>query len=141
MIGSMELHLKYSESGDASFLLEGITEEALLAKPIDPIRPFSIFIVDQEKKKHGGVTGVTYYGCLYIDMLFVDKPLRSQGWGAKLMSGAEKIGKEHRCTFATVNTMDWEALPFYQRLGYEVEFIREGYQLNSKMFMLRKQLH
>ena len=32
------------------------------------------------------------------------------------------------CTFATVNTMDWEALPFYQKLGYEVECIRDGFE-------------
>jgi hypothetical protein len=36
--------------------------------------------------------------------------------------------------------MDWEALPFYQKLGYEVEFTREGFQKNSKMYFLRKEL-
>lgn len=48
--------------------------------------------------------------------------------------------REHGASFVTLNTMDWEALPFYQKLGYSTEFIREGYETNSKMFMLRKNL-
>jgi ribosomal protein S18 acetylase RimI-like enzyme len=42
--------------------------------------------------------------------------------------------------FVTLTTMDWEALPFYRKLGYEVEFVREGYEKNSKMYALRKNL-
>jgi len=45
-----------------------------------------------------------------------------------------------RSIFATVNTMDWEALSFYQKLGYNIEFTREGFEKDSKMFMLRKKL-
>jgi len=56
------------------------------------------------------------------------------------MHEAEKIGVEQGALFVTLNTMDWEALPFYQKLGYSIEFIREGYEKDSKMFMLRKTL-
>ena len=73
-----------------------------------------------------------------MDSLWITPPLRHQGWGTKLMKEAEKIGKERGVRFVTVNTMDWEALPFYKKLGYSVEFTREGYDKNSKMFMLRK---
>ncbi len=136
-------HLKYTEANsheEEAQLLEGIIAEAALAKETDPIRSFAVYIIDQKKNLFGGAKGVTYYGCLYIDLLWVHQNLRSQGWGTKLISAAEKIGKERNCTFATVNTMDWEALPFYQSLGYEVEFTREGYQQSSKMFLLRKGL-
>lgn len=66
--------------------------------------------------------------------------IRYQGWGTKLIHEAENAGREQGTTFATVNTMDWEALPFYQKLGYVIEFTREGYVKDSKMFMLRKDL-
>lgn len=55
-------------------------------------------------------------------------------------TSSEKIARERKCTFATVNTMDWEALPFYQKLGYSIEFVREGYDKASKMYLLRKEL-
>jgi hypothetical protein len=36
--------------------------------------------------------------------------------------------------------MGWEALPFYQKLGYSIEFVREGFEKESKMYMLRREL-
>lgn len=54
------------------------------------------------------------------------------------MLAAEKFGKENGCTFAAVNTMDWEALDFYKTLGYEVEFERHGFQKDSIFYFLRK---
>ena len=73
-------------------------------------------------------------------MLWVEESIRNQGFGKKIMEEAEKIARERKCAFATLNTMDWEALPFYQKLGYSIEFVREGYEKESKMYMLRKKL-
>ncbi len=123
-----------------TLLFEGINDEAVRTKGMDPIFSFGICIEDEKQNLLGGVKGVTYYGCLYVDMLWIEKNLRHLGWGTKLMREAEKIGKEKECTFATVNTMDWEALSFYQKLGYAIEFTRDGYKKGSKLYMLRKQL-
>src|SRR4051812_5715198 len=121
-------------------LYHGISERAFQAKGLSPIRPFSIFIKDQKEQVLGGASGTLFYGSLYIDSLWVDETLRNQGWGKKLMYEAEKIGRKHGASFVTVNTMDWEALLFYQKLGYSIEFTRKGYEKDSKMFMLRKKL-
>jgi ribosomal protein S18 acetylase RimI-like enzyme len=121
-------------------LYHGISERAFQAKGLSPIRPFSIFIKDQKEQVLGGASGTLFYGSLYVDSLWVDETLRNQGWGKKLMYEAEKIGREHGALFVTLNTMDWEALPFYQKLGYSIEFTRKGYEKDSKMFMLRKNL-
>lgn len=56
------------------------------------------------------------------------------------MGEAEQVGIEVGARFITLNTMDWEALLFYEKLGYAIEFIRAGYDKDSKMFMLRKNL-
>jgi ribosomal protein S18 acetylase RimI-like enzyme len=135
--------IEYEEglnSGHESILMQGINAEAYKAKDSEKVKPFSFFVKDQTGKIHAGAIGITYYGCLYVDLLWVEKPLRKAGWGSKLIREAEKIGHERACTFATVNTMDWEALAFYQKLGYQIEFTREGYIHNSKKFMLRKPL-
>lgn len=121
-------------------LFHGISEEAFQAKGLSPIRPFSIFIKDQNQNVLGGVSGASFYGSLYVDSLWISPTLRHQGWGTKLMQEAEKIGKERGARFVTLSTMDWEALLFYQKLGYSIEFVREGYDKNSKKFMLRKNL-
>lgn len=122
----------------------GLSKHAALEKGQGPILEFAFFI----RKKHfltkgsikGGCHGCMYYGCLYVDQLWVDQTLRGKGYGTQLMQAAEDLGKQKGCLFATVNTMDWEALDFYKKLGYFVEFERHGYLKNSVFYFLRKQL-
>ncbi|MDP1834871.1 MAG: GNAT family N-acetyltransferase [Chlamydiales bacterium] len=123
---------------DESVLMRGLSSHAWIAREQDLMQGFAFFIRDENGKVVGGVKGSTFYGCLYTDLLWVHNDLRGQSWGTQLMALAETIGRERNCTFATVNTMDWEALPFYQKLGYQVEFIREGFRHNSKLYFLRK---
>lgn len=141
MSRDLSYHLeRYDTIPHEEVLFQGLSEEAFRAKGLPSIRPFSVFIKDQRQNVVGGISGTTFYGSLYIDSLWVAPCLRRQGWGRELMFEAEKLGKERGARFATLNTMDWEALPFYQKLGYSIEFTREGYDQNSKMFMLRKVL-
>lgn len=121
-------------------LLKGISDFTFQKKGFPPLQSFSIFIKNQQQNVLGGISGVILHGSLHIDSLWVDESLRHQGWGTKLMQEAEEIGKKGRLVFITVNTMEWEGLPFYQKLGCSIEFTRDGYSENSKMFLLRKNL-
>lgn len=125
---------------ELKILTDGINKDAYDKKQLEPLKTFGIMIKDSKGVVSGGVTGFTFFGCLYTDMLFVKEHLRCYGVGKTLMKEAEKIGLNRKCTFATVNTMDFEAVDFYKMLGYETEFIREGFEKESKMFMLRKKL-
>ena len=139
----MEYPLTASESIPhdlEQILFEGLNKNAKEEKGMDPVKSFSVSIKDEKGKIVGGACGVTIFGCLYTDMLWLDPTLRKQGYGKKLMLEAEKIALVRRCTFAIVHTMDWEALGFYQNLGYQVEHTREGYAKKSKQYLLRKKL-
>lgn len=125
---------------EEAVLFNGLNDDALKKKGMDPVTPYGIFIRDEVGEVVGGLEGITMYGCLYIDMLWIKEELRHKGLGVKLIQEAENIGCQRKCTFATVNTMDWEALPFYQSCGFAVEFVREGYDNQSKMYLLRKAL-
>jgi len=141
--GNEDYHLEFEEDlkeQDLKILTDGINDDAYDKRQLDPLRTFSIMLKSKDGTVCGGVTGFTFFGCLYTDMLFVKEHLRGQGFGTKLMLEAEKIGYFRNCTFATVNTMDFEALKFYQLLKYEIEFVREGFEKDSKMLMLRKKL-
>jgi ribosomal protein S18 acetylase RimI-like enzyme len=72
--------------------------------------------------------------------LSVDEALRHQDLGTRLMTSATNLGKEKGCLFSTVNTLYWEALGFYQKLEFEIEFQRKGYLHESTMYFLRKTL-
>ena len=121
-------------------LFDGINTQADLLRKMQPIQPFSVELRSHANEVTGGLTGVSLFGNLYVDMLWIAPHLRGKGWGTQVMRQAERIGRARGCSFATVNTMDWQALPFYQKLGYTIEFTREGFEKDSKMFFLRKVL-
>lgn len=125
---------------DIQVLGDNIMTHAQQQKGQDPLEFFAFFIRDEGNKIIGGCNGCTLYGSLYIDQLWVADLLRNQGYGTQLIKAAEQFGNEHQCTFATVNTMDWEALGFYQKLGFEIEFVRHGFKHDSRFYFLRKAL-
>lgn len=100
--------------------------------------PFEFAYKDKEDNIVAGINGFCYYKCLYVDMLWVHSDCRHKKLGTALLNQAEVFGKEQGCLFSSLTTMDWEAPEFYKKLGYKVEFIREGYIHNHKMFFLCK---
>jgi GNAT superfamily N-acetyltransferase len=125
---------------DVQVLGDGIMKYAKQKKGHKPIDFFTFFIRDENNQIQGGCNGCNLYGCLYIDYLWMAESLRGKGYGTKLIKAAENFGKEKGCSFAAVNTMDWEALDFYKKLGYEVEFERHGFVNESVFYFLRKSL-
>lgn len=136
-------HLQFElhpQQDDVDLLGKGIMAYATEKKGLPPLKFFAIYVRDQHNAIVGGCNGTVLYGCLHVDQLWMSTPLRGQGFGSQLMQAAERFGLEQHCTFATVNTMDWEALGFYQRLGYAIEFERHGYDKDSIFYFLRKPL-
>lgn len=125
---------------DVQVLGAGIMDYATQKKGHNPIEFYAFFIRDENNAIRGGCSCCDLYGCLYVDELWLEESLRGKGYGTQLMMAAEKLGKELGCTFAAVNTMDWEALAFYKKLGYEIEFKRRGFLKNSIFYFLRKDI-
>lgn len=101
---------------------------------------FAFFIRDENGKVIGGCGGDNMYGGLVVGQLWVAEQLRSKGYGTKLMQSAETLAKKSGCNFIAVNTFDREALDFYKKLGFYVEFERKGFDKNSIFYFLRKDL-
>jgi GNAT superfamily N-acetyltransferase len=53
-------------------------------------------------------------------MLFVPEGLRGQGLGTSLIRQAEEIARARNCSGVWLDTFDFQALPFYQKLGYTI---------------------
>jgi ribosomal protein S18 acetylase RimI-like enzyme len=135
---TQELEYTYD---DIRRLTKGLDDHARLKRGYQPVEDFAIFMRDDNNEIVGGCNGLMYYGCLFIDQLWVDEQYRNQQYGFKLLQYAEELGKKNDCAFATLETMDWEALDFYKKYGYELEFERSGYLGNTRMFLLRKELN
>jgi ribosomal protein S18 acetylase RimI-like enzyme len=133
-------HESHPNGEDIEVLSLGISRNAKEKRGLDPLIPFAFFIRDEKNEIKGGCNGNIGYGWLYVDQLWVDESLRGQGYGTELMKSAEKLGIEHQCVSAAVNTGDWEALDFYKKLGFRVELERRGLAKNSIFYFLRKDL-
>ncbi len=125
---------------DIDIIWKGISENAKITRGHNPGKSFAFFIKDENNNIKGGCTGYIFYGCLYVDLLWVDSLLRRNKYGSKLMDKAQELAKENLCHFIAVNTMDFEALDFYKKLGFFVEFERHGFDKNSIMYFLRMNL-
>ena len=67
----------------------------------------------------GGAYGVTHYGWLYLSTLWLEREVRGQGWGARLMAIFEGEGVARGCHGAWVDTYGFQAPRFYERAGYK----------------------
>jgi len=98
------------------------------------------FIAYDGKTFAGAVTAHVLWGTLHIRNMFIDSPYRRQGLGTTLMNKALDYGQEHGCTVAFVDTMSFQALGFYLKLGFVHEFTRTGFVHNTVLYYLKKPL-
>lgn len=68
----------------------------------------------------GGLWGSTAYGYLHIDMLVLPETLRRRGIGTRLMRLAEEEAIRRGCHGSYLETFDFQARGFYEKLGYAV---------------------
>lgn len=123
---------------DIVFLGDMLNQDASEFGVISP--PFAFFIRDDESKIIAGCNGYIVLGVIYTDQLWVHSGYRKQGFGGKLMDKVHDYGRRAGCKMATVSTMSFQARPFYEKLGYVVDFERPGYAKDSSCIFLSKRL-
>ncbi len=88
----------------------------------------------------GGILGHTKWRWLYVATLWVDDSLRGQGFGTRLLNAAEDLARQRGCVGAVLDTFEFQARPFYERLGYELFGTLEGYPPGYRQYYLSKPL-
>jgi GNAT superfamily N-acetyltransferase len=122
-------------------ILDGLREfnEAQLNRDARPI-PLSVFVRDAEGEVQGGMIGQMLWEWLYVEKLWLPASLRGTGMGAAVLDAAERHAIERGCRWSHLQTLDFQALPFYERRGYTVFGVLDGYPPGSKRYYLRKTL-
>ncbi|SIQ79846.1 Acetyltransferase (GNAT) family protein [Shewanella morhuae] len=87
-----------------------------------------------------GISGKTFGNWFLIDYLWVDDNLRQQKIGTRLLLAAESQAKERGCQFVLLDTLDFQAKPFYERHGYKVQWIQQAYPETGRKFFMVKAL-
>lgn len=80
----------------------------------------NLFLKYADGRTYGGIVGEICWNWLEVHYLFVEEEHRKFGYGKKLLAEAERIAKEKGCDFIKLDTLSFQALDFYKKLGFEV---------------------
>lgn len=105
----------------------------------DP-KKLAVFVRDTNNRVCGGLIGSTLWDHLIIDKLWVDEKLRGRGYGVKILQAAEEEAVRRGCNYSHTDTFSWQALSFYQKLGYEVYAELKNFPEGHCLHYIRKKL-
>lgn len=102
--------------------------------------PLNIVEYDENGNTIGGILGGTYWGWMYVDVLWVHESHRHKGIGSKLLRKAEKEAVCRGCHHIHLDTMSWQAPEFYKKRGYEVIAVLPDIPKGHQKYLLMKAL-
>ena len=103
-------------------------------------RPLIIAIDDPEGRVIGGLWGRTVYDWLFVELLFVPDALRGRGVGSEVMKRAEDEALTRGCHSAWLDTFEFQARGFYERLGYICFAELRDYPAGVTRYFMKKAL-
>lgn len=122
-------------------IYQGFSQHAIAMTGYDEKFDPIAFIAQSEEGSFAGVIVVEqFWGALHIKYVYVEEKFREQGIATALMEYAFTYGRSCQCPFAFVETMSFQALGFYKKMGFKLEFTRPGYKHNTSFHYLRKNL-
>jgi GNAT superfamily N-acetyltransferase len=97
-----------------------------------------LFVRDDSEEIAGGLLGYTHWRWLFVQNLWVAESLRGLGYGRKLLQFAEGEARRRGCEHAYLDTFDFQARGFYEKLGYELFGQLEEYPPGHTKYFLQK---
>ena len=101
---------------------------------------FGIFLRGTDGAVIGGADGWTWGGTCYVRHLFVPASMRQRGHGTRLMARIEDAARARRCEQIVLETHDFQAPGFYQKLGFKIAATIDDYPRGHQRFTFVKQL-
>lgn len=103
-------------------------------------KPLVITIRNNENKVMGGYWGGTDFGWLTTSLLIVPEELRGLGFGTQIMQTAEQEAIARGCHGSRLDTFEFQAREFYEKLGYNCFGTLTDYPIGFSRFFMQKSL-
>ncbi|WP_295999904.1 N-acetyltransferase [Rugamonas sp.] len=108
------------DSGDIQALVKGLGDFNASKTDGETPKYLLVAVRDGEGALAGGLLGASYLGWLQIQVVWLDEGARGHGYGSELMALAEQEGRRRGCLNSFVETLSFQALPFYEKCGYTI---------------------
>lgn len=139
---AFEIKLQLLSNDIKRQIYDGFSRHAIAKTGHDEKFDAVAFIASNEKNSFiGSVVVELFWGALHVKYVYVEDEYRACGIATKLMERALSYGRDNQCPFAFVETMSFQALGFYEKIGFELEFTRPGYKHDISFHYLRKKLN
>lgn len=100
--------------------------------------PLAVQIKNDQGEVIAGAAGRTFGNWLLINTLWVSDELRGQNIGSKILKEIETSGKNRGCIKSLLDTLNFQAMPFYQKHGYKTQWTQQDYpKTGCKYFMVK----
>ncbi|MCQ4446960.1 GNAT family N-acetyltransferase [Enterobacter cloacae] len=86
-----------------------------------------VYMRDENGVMLGGLIGVRKGDWLNIDFLWVSDTVRGTGVGSQIIKSAEEEARRNGCKHALVDTASFQARPFYEKQGYQLQMSLQDY--------------
>ena len=127
-------------SEDYEFLNQQLREYNAEKVGYRDARPLAVYVYDEQGQVVGGLFGMTFWGWLAIDLLWLAEAVRGQGYGSQLIELAEQEALKRGCQQALVDTLSFQAPDFYLKHGYQVFGKLSGFAGTHERFYFFKVL-
>jgi len=102
--------------------------------------PIAVKIENEERETIAGAAGRTFGDWFLLDTLWVSESLRGKNIGTQLLTTIEQAAIKRGCKKSLLDTLNFQAMPFYQQYGYSVEWTQQGYPRTGCKYFMSKVL-
>lgn len=127
------------QPADMSAIVKGLAEFNRLHTGDSP-QYLLATVRDEAGTVVGGLLGATYLGWLQVHSVWLPDSLRGRGHGTELMALAEAEALRRGCKRAFLETLSFQALPFYEKLGYAVHSRLADFPVGGARYAMTKDL-
>lgn len=100
----------------------------------------AVQITDNDGNILAGAAGRSFGNWLLINTLWVSEELRGQQVGSEVLEAIESAGRARGCNQCLLDTLNFQAMPFYKKHGYETQWVQENYPKTGCKYFMVKQL-
>ena len=137
----MQIELKLDPgAADESVVLDGLRDFNQQAGGPADYQSIAVLLKDDGGTPVGGLTGWAVYNWLFIKLLHIPDAYRGKGYGTQLMQRAEAFARERNLTGIWLDTFEFQAPGFYDKLGYSIFGTIEDHPVGGRRYFLQKRL-